>query len=236
MEWYHVQGALGPGGHDPQNTVPYRNETCGARQSKPPWPNKEQHKQLNSPHWPYNAHYIGQSCARIPGKAEKSAPSWNSFNAFERPHHGTTPLQAPPRPSKGIRPGRGYLLRRSFTFLTPTGHLGVPKHAPPSTTRKAAEDARMQKKKRDNGKHTPSKPSQHLLIYKARTFSANFLSVRAEHAPQRAPDTEIMTFFVCKGVKKNTRPNVYGPYRLETGCSTNQTKAIDRRTNLVPFF
>ena len=78
----------------------------------------------------------------------------------------------------------------------------MPKHAPPSTTRKEAEDARMQKKKRDNGNHTPSKPSQHLLIYKARTFSANFLSVRAEHAPQRAPDTEIMTVFVRKGVEK----------------------------------
>jgi len=60
--------------------------------------------------------------------------------------NGTTPLQAPPRPSKGIRPGPGYLLRRSFTFLTPTGHIGVPKHAPPSTTRKAAEDARVQQK------------------------------------------------------------------------------------------
>ena len=41
--------------------------------------------------------------------------------------------------------------------------------------------------------------------HKARTLSANFLSVRAEHTPQRAPDTEIMTFFVWKGVKKKKR-------------------------------
>jgi len=45
-----------------------------------------------------------------------------------------------------------------------------------------------------------------------------------------------MAFFVWKGVKKTTRPNVIGPYRLETGRSTKQTKAIDRRINLVPFF
>ena len=89
------------------------------------------------------------------------------FNALKRPHHGTTPLQAPPRPSKGTRPGRGFLLRRSFTFLSPSGHLGVPKHAPPSTTRKAAEDARVQKKKRDKGNHSPSEPSERLLIHKA---------------------------------------------------------------------
>ena len=113
----------------------------------------------------------------------------------------------------------------------------MPKHAPPSsTTRKAAEDARVQKKKRDNGNHTPSNPSQHLLIHKARAFSANFLNVRAEHAPQRAPDTEFMTFFVRKGLKKKTRPNAFGPYRLETGCSANETKAIHRRTNPMSLF
>ena len=165
MEWYHVQGALGPGGHDPRNTVRYRNETSGTRQPKPPRPNKGQLTLLNSLHWPYNAHYIWKSCARIPGKAEKSAPSWNCVNALKRPHHGTTPLQAPSRPSKGTRPGRGYLLRRSFTFLSPPGHLGVPKHAPPSTTRKAAENALVQKKKRDKGNHTPSKPSERLFIH-----------------------------------------------------------------------
>jgi len=60
-----------------------------------------------------------------------------SSGVDKRPHHGAVPLQAQPRPSTCTRPDRSNPLRRSYTFLTSPGHLGVPKHSPPSTTRKA---------------------------------------------------------------------------------------------------
>ena len=56
----------------------------------------------------------------------------------KRPHHGAVPLQAQPSPCTCTRPGRRNHLRRSYTFLTPPGHLDVPKHSPSLTTRKAA--------------------------------------------------------------------------------------------------
>ena len=88
----------------------------------------------------------------------------------------------------------------------------------------------------NNGNYTPPKPPQHLLIHKAWTFSAFFLSIRAEHAPQRAPKTENVALFVWKGVEKNTRTIVHGQYRHETGHSTNQTNRMYTWANLVPFF
>ena len=55
---------------------------------------------------------------------------------------GAVPLQAQPRPSTCTRPGRSNHLRRSYTSLTPPGHLDVPKHSPPLTTQKAAAKRR----------------------------------------------------------------------------------------------
>jgi len=129
-----------------------------------------------------------------------------------------------------------FYLRRSYTFLTPPGHLDVPKHSPLSTTRTAAAKRTCAQKEAQQWQPHPIKT----IPASFRTYSANvqrkFLQFSAEHAPQRAPKTENEALFGYKRVEKNTRPTVYGHYRQETGHSTNQTNKMDIGPDLVPFF
>ena len=64
-----------------------------------------------------------------------------------------------------------------------------------------------------------------------------FLKCSSRTRASTSPRYRNYDLFRVKGCKKKTtRPNVFGPYRLETGHSINQTKAIDRRSTLCHFF
>jgi len=88
------------------------------------------------------------------------------------------------------------------------------------------QNARAPETKRNNGNHTPPKPPHHLLIHRARTFSAIFPSIRAEQAPQRAPKTKNVAIS-CKRALKKTRERSYTA-SIDTRRATRPTKQTEK--------
>jgi len=159
-----------------------------------------------------------------------------SSGVDKRPHHGAVPLQAQPRPSTCTRPDRSNPLRRSYAFLTSPGHLGVPKHSPPSTTRKAGAKRTCTRNESTTMATTLHHKHPVTFSYIKHDGLVQFSPVFEPNRRHNEPQRQKCGPFRVKGRRKNTRTIVHGQYRHETGNSTNKTNRKDTWTNLVPFF
>jgi len=161
-------------------------------------------------------------------------PRWPSPTGV--PHHGAVPLKAQPSPSTCTRPGRSNHLRRRYTFLTPPGHLDVPKHSPPLTTRKAGSCKT----------HVHSKQSATMASTLHQNHPITFSYIKHERSVQispvfepnrrhNEPQGQKMWPFSCERASKKTRERSYTA-SIDTRRATRPTKRTERIRGPISIF
>ena len=136
------------------------------------------------------------------------------------------PLQAQPRPSTCTRPGCSNHLRRSYTFLTPPGHLDVPKHSPPLSTRKAAAKRTCTRNEVQHWQPYSTKNHPITFSYIKHERSVQFSPVFEPNRRHNEPQRQKMWPFSCERASTETRERSYTA-SIDTRRATRPTKQTE---------
>jgi len=159
------------------------------------------------------------STVRLAARSSVPHGGYKRCKSDKRPHHGAVPLQAQPRPSTCTRPGRSNHLKRSYTLLTPPGHLDVPKHSPPLNTRKAAAKRTCTQNEMQQWQTHSTMTFSYIKHERSVRISPVFKPNRRHNEPQR----QIMWPFSCERASKRTRERSYTA-SIDTRRATPPTK------------